>query len=735
MVIPGNGDFTFQSMSVTMLTPGETTVGVAIGDLNRDGKPDIVAANHDSASLTIFLNHGGFAFDTTTVSIDRQANDVVLADLNHDGKLDLLVATSTDGGDGKFSSDGYVYTILGSGTGGFAAPVKYRTARGAWRIVVGDFNRDNILDVATGNRSAVLGEEFCGLSSDSVSILPGTTAGTFGTASSFSLGNQANPDDSRFHGGMQTLAVGDVNGDSQPDLVASNGAILINQPPDPNWAPTVSVGPDRAADSDGSVQLKAIASDVDQDLLTYSWTESGGAAIEPTPEPCRFTPSTKGVHTFTVTVDDGHGHTASDSVVIHFGGGSSVGPTVSSFDEPSAGDVVPTGQPMTVRWSASNGSTPIARFDLTYSLDDGHTVHPIAECQSLAGNIRACEWNDPQVSEQARVIVTATDTGHQTAFRMSDRFAVRTVTGTTLGNGWSHADVGAVGAPGGATYDGLRNNGDSLTVTGSGADIWGTADEFHFAWKHMTGDFSIETRVDSLQNTNAWAKAGLMIRADATDAASIQASIFVSPSKGLAYQRRGSRGGAMLSIAGPALTAPIWLRMMRQGNIITSSYRKNLTDAWTPLAMQTLAALASPVDVGLAVTSHADGVRAAAVFSGAYLAELPHLAPLAMGGASGGSSGGGGTTYEMNASGRDIWGTSDSFVFAAVDLGDNRQITARVRILGNTNAWAKAGVMIRDSNLATAKHADAVGVAVQGNCDAIPQRVRRPIRQCGGNRR
>ena len=41
-------------------------------------------------------------------------------------------------------------------------------------------------------------------------------------------------------------------------------------------------------------------------------------------------------------------------------------------------------------------------------------------------------------------------------------------------------------------------NGQGITVTGSGADIWGTADQFHFVWQHMNGDFSIDTRVDSL---------------------------------------------------------------------------------------------------------------------------------------------------------------------------------------------------------------------------------------------
>jgi hypothetical protein len=67
-----------------------------------------------------------------------------------------------------------------------------------------------------------------------------------------------------------------------------------------------------------------------------------------------------------------------------------------------------------------------------------------------------------------------------------------------------------------------------------------------------------------------------------------------------------------------------------------------------------------------------------------------------------------GTNYTVKGSGRDIWGASDSFFFLAMPLGENKSITARVRTIGNTDPWAKAGVMIRESLAANAKHADAI---------------------------
>src|ERR1051325_10079280 len=72
---------------------------------------------------------------------------------------------------------------------------------------------------------------------------------------------------------------------------------------------------------------------------------------------------------------------------------------------------------------------------------------------------------------------------------------------------WTSGDVGAVQASGSYTQ-----SGGTFTVMGSGADIWVTADEFHFVSTPLTGDGSITARVVSQTNTNPWAKAGVMIR-------------------------------------------------------------------------------------------------------------------------------------------------------------------------------------------------------------------------------
>ena len=316
MVVPGHGDLTFGAAAI--LTTPTIPYGGAVSDLNGDGKNDIAVANHDGRSISIFLNQGSFTFAPADMPLDRQANDIAAADLNGDGRMDLIVAASSDADDDRFYVDGYAYVLFGNGNGTFGQPAKYRTPKGAWRVVLGDFNRDGRRDVATANRSAIVTEDLCGNMWDTVTILPGQSDGTFGAASSFALGDQRSPDNGNFFNSVRSLSGADVNRDGHTDLVASWGAIVINNAPDPNWAPTVTASSSQPDPETHSITLRASANDVDQDMLTYAWSDSGGGWIAPVPNPC-YTPETLGVHTFTVTVNDGHGHTATDSVVVDFG--------------------------------------------------------------------------------------------------------------------------------------------------------------------------------------------------------------------------------------------------------------------------------------------------------------------------------------------------------------------------------------------------------------------------------
>jgi phosphatidylserine/phosphatidylglycerophosphate/cardiolipin synthase-like enzyme/regulation of enolase protein 1 (concanavalin A-like superfamily) len=179
--------------------------------------------------------------------------------------------------------------------------------------------------------------------------------------------------------------------------------------------------------------------------------------------------------------------------------------------------------------------------------------------------------------------------------------------GGTLPAGWSTGDIGSVGAVGSAS----ASNG-IFTVNGSGADIWGTADEFRFVYRSLTGDGTIMARVDSVTNQNAWSKAGVMMRETLTPG-SKHATMFVSAAKGLAFQRRTSTNGTSTSTAGALASAPYWVRITRTGSTF-SAYQSTDTGTWTLIGSATMN-MTSTIYVGLAVTSHADGALTTGTFS------------------------------------------------------------------------------------------------------------------------
>jgi regulation of enolase protein 1 (concanavalin A-like superfamily) len=167
---------------------------------------------------------------------------------------------------------------------------------------------------------------------------------------------------------------------------------------------------------------------------------------------------------------------------------------------------------------------------------------------------------------------------------------------TSVPAGWADSDVGSVPSPGGASY----KNG-TFTVTGSGADIWGSADAFHYAMTSLNGDGTIVARVATVQTVDPWTKAGVMIR-ETQNAGSAHAFMLVSAGKGAAFQRREVTDGTSVNTAGSTSTAPHWVKLTRSGNNFTA-YESSDGTNWTWVGTDTIP-MAQMVYVGLAVTSH-----------------------------------------------------------------------------------------------------------------------------------
>ena len=197
--------------------------------------------------------------------------------------------------------------------------------------------------------------------------------------------------------------------------------------------------------------------------------------------------------------------------------------------------------------------------------------------------------------------------------------------------GWNCADIGNPSLAGRQTL----SNG-TWTVSGSGADIWGTADHFHFIWQSLASDGSISARVLSQTPTDPWAKAGVMLRASADPSAPYY-GVFMTPSHGIAVQYRATAGGTTSQVTIPG-TLPAYLLVARSGATLTA-YPSPDGAHWTPIPNSAITLnLSGPLLAGLVVTAHAwnalstvmfDSVTIGASLPTASLAPTPSAPPAA----------------------------------------------------------------------------------------------------------
>jgi hypothetical protein len=161
----------------------------------------------------------------------------------------------------------------------------------------------------------------------------------------------------------------------------------------------------------------------------------------------------------------------------------------------------------------------------------------------------------------------------------------------------------------------------TYTITATGDDIWNEADQFHFAFKTLSGTGTIIAKVESVENTNPWAKAGVMIR-ETLDTGSKFAAVYITPGSGCSFQGRldtdvaATSDSAVRTTEQQAIVAPYWVKLERDfaGNF-RASYSANGSNwtlmTWNPQNIS----MSANVYVGLALTSHNDTATCQAVFS------------------------------------------------------------------------------------------------------------------------
>jgi hypothetical protein len=311
-VLLGNGDGTFQVLPSFQLPLFDVPLAVAVGDLNGDGKPDLVILSATSTyNVHVLLGHGDGTFsDSFTAQLPALVSDqppLALGDFNGDGKLDVVTADSAG-----------VLVMLGNGDGTLGAPSTYATNGSPAALAVGDFNGDGRLDLATagGGTSSTPG---------AVSILLGNGDGTFQSARSFADGLDP-----------QSLAVADFNGDGKADLAEAdfgfNGAnagvsVLLGNgdgtfqnalkyPAGPN--PVAVVAADFNADGfpDLAVANNADSANVSVLLNAADWSAPQASSIVVNGFPSPTTAGAAGALTVTVKYADGATDTSYKGTVL-----------------------------------------------------------------------------------------------------------------------------------------------------------------------------------------------------------------------------------------------------------------------------------------------------------------------------------------------------------------------------------------------------------------------------------
>ncbi len=199
-VLLGNGDGTFQTPAAVYATD-TAPEGIAVGDFNGDGYPDIAVTNSGSNTVSIFLNKGdgtGTFLPKIDTATGRQPQGVAVGYFNGDNNLDLAVTNAVDGTVGVF---------LGKGNGTFSAQVTYTTGFNPWSIAVGcvhaKFAGCSVMDLVVANKN----------NNNVISVLLGNGDGTFKSQLQSTTGNTP-----------VSVALADFNGDGYLDVAVADQA-------------------------------------------------------------------------------------------------------------------------------------------------------------------------------------------------------------------------------------------------------------------------------------------------------------------------------------------------------------------------------------------------------------------------------------------------------------------------------------------------------------------------------
>jgi len=183
--VPGAG---FAS-AVNYADAETTPTGMAVGDFNGDGQADLAITNNSNGIAVLLGNGDGTFRPPVSYAVGGGSSSVAVGDFNGDGRIDLVVANQGD-----------VSVLLGNGDGTFQSPLtSISLVVQPGSVTVGDFNADGKADLVAVDSA-----------SNSLNVMLGNGDGTFRLPQRYIVNVSY---------GIQSLAVGDFNGDGKSDLL------------------------------------------------------------------------------------------------------------------------------------------------------------------------------------------------------------------------------------------------------------------------------------------------------------------------------------------------------------------------------------------------------------------------------------------------------------------------------------------------------------------------------------
>ena len=337
------------------------------------------------------------------------------------------------------------------------------------------------------------------------------------------------------------------------------------------------------------------------------------------PLPGLNVPTLRGVWATAPYLHDGSAATLADAVRAHAAYASLSSADVSNLaaylqqidDAPVLAPV-----PFTITFATASASVTGA-FDVTVTFShtpSGYAQSDITVTNGAISNFSAASFRvTPSLNGAVTVKIAANSVTDSSGLGNAEsNTLIVSASGIVQQNTLVGADIGAVGAAGSTTLA-----GGVYSLRGAGADIYDTADSFHFACLSLAGDGEISARITGLSNTSDWAKAGVMIRESAA-ANSRNALLYLAPyesGNGAEMMWRQATGGSTAYFnARPANPPPNnWVRLVRSGSSVTG-YLSADGATWTQLETVTFSNLPSSMLVGLVVCSTNPGALATATF-------------------------------------------------------------------------------------------------------------------------